>query len=157
MIGMDAIVIGPPSGLAAAVARALRRRGVTVLQATPADVADADRVAWLLAEAGDPPLVLVCDEAPYAAALRLVGAGRTVLAVEERRLPATAVDRHPARTADGRALARAAQRSGGTGRAVRLGRAGRRWVEPGSHRPPLSAERAAAVVLRSCPAWTAPR
>jgi hypothetical protein len=150
MVGMDALVIGPPSGLAAAVAGALRRRGRDVLEATPADATDAERAAWLLAEAGEPPLVVVCEAAPYATAQRLLGAGRSVVAVDERRLPAATADGRPARGPEGRALARAARRSGGAGRAVRLGRAGRRWVEPGVRRPSLSAEGAAALVLRSC-------
>jgi hypothetical protein len=148
MTRMDALVIGPPDGLAAAVARALRRRGQRVLEAVPGDVDGDARTAWLLAEAGDPPLVVVCGAAPCAAAARLVGRGRAVIAVEERRVSAARPDGRPARTSAGRALVRAARAAGGEARVVRLGRAGGRWVEPRPGAPAMGAERAAAAVLR---------
>jgi hypothetical protein len=145
---MDALVIGPPAGLAAAVADVLRFRGREVLQALPADAGDEERAAWLLAEAGEPPLVVVCEPAPYVAARRLLGGGRRVVVADERRVTSAAGDARPARSAEARALARAAARRGGAGETVRLGRAGRRWVEARSGSVPLSAHRAAAVVLR---------
>jgi hypothetical protein len=88
---MDALIIGPASELAGAVAGGLRRQGRSVLQALPADASDGERIEWLLDEAGRPGLV------------------------------------------------------------VMLGRAGRRWFTVGSKRAEtMSAQRAAAVVLRAC-------
>ena len=143
---MDALVIGPPAGLAAPLARALRRSGADVLQAVPADVDDAERAAWLLAEAA-PRLVVVCEAPTYVLAQRLLGPARHVIAVDERRLAAARGDARPARSGADRALSRAALVAGGRARVVRLGRAGRRWIELGPGGTPLGPERAAAVVL----------
>jgi hypothetical protein len=145
---MDALVIGPPGSLATAVAGMLRRRGQRVLQAAPADLEGDARTAWLLGEAGDPPLVVVCDAPPYAVAADLVGRGRAVLVVDERRMSAARPDGRPARTSAGRALVRAARAAGGEARVVRLGRAGGRWVELRPGAPAMGGDRAAAAVLR---------
>jgi hypothetical protein len=146
---MDALVIGSPAGLAAAVAAALGRNGRTTLLAVEADAADAERAAWVLAEAGEPPLVVVCGPAPHTAAARLLGPGRHVLALEERRLATLAsAARQRLPRADARALARAAHRCAGTASTVELGRAGRRWSELRGRPGPLTADRTAALVLR---------
>jgi hypothetical protein len=84
---MDALVIGKPGGLTTAVVRAMRRRWMDVLQATPADADDAERVNFLLDEAGEPPLVVVFDTAPYPVARELVGRAAVVV-VDERRVAA---------------------------------------------------------------------
>ena len=151
---MDALVIGPPAGLAAAVARTLRRRGHRVLQAVPADAAGGERADWLLAEAGEPRLVVVCDVPPFVVAGRLVGRGRTVVVIEERRVATARPDGRARRTSAGRALARAARAAGGEARVVRLGRAGGRWVELRPGAPAMGGERAAAAVLRPARAPT---
>ena len=147
---MDALVIGPPQhGLADAVARGLRRRGRTVLQAIPTDVADRERATWLLDEAGAPSQVFVVDQAPYATTHRLMGLtdAEIVLVAELR----AAVAR-PGGVAGRSMVPR--DEPGLT--VVTLGRAGRRWFGHGSgSRETLSAERAAALVLRSCGAATA--
>ena len=60
---MDALVIGPPRELTAAVTRALRRSGRSVLQAIPADADGRERARWLLDEADRPSLIVVLDDA----------------------------------------------------------------------------------------------
>jgi hypothetical protein len=139
---MDALVIGPPNGLAAAVVRGLRRQGRSVLQAIPADVDGVERVDWLLGEAGHPALIVVFDVPPYAIAHELLSSmnGDLVLVAEQR----TAVA--------GVAPSAAAPRPIGRGlKVVTLGRAGRRWFTLGARRShSLSAERAAALVVRAC-------
>ena len=142
---MDALVIGSSRELAGAVADALRRRGHSALQAIPADVAGPERTDWLLDEAGRPPLVVVVDEPPYATAHALLA--RTdahVVLVAEHRAPIAgsgAVPRSYAAQPLGRGLA-----------VVTLGRTGRRWFRLGGRRnETLSADRAAALVLRACP------
>jgi len=144
---MDALVIGSPGGLADAVARGLRRRGQTVLQAIPADVADRERATWLLDEAARPRQVIVVDAAPYETVHRLMGLTHAeIVLVAELRAAA-------ARGAVGRSYV-PREEPGLT--VVTLGRAGRRWFGLGSGvRQTLSAERAAAVVLRSCGAAAA--
>jgi hypothetical protein len=142
---MDALVIGSPRGLAGAVADALRRRGRSALQAIPADVAGPERIDWLLDEAGRPPLVVVVDEPPYAIAHELLGqTSADVVLVAEHRAPMAgpnAVPRTYAPLPMGRGLA-----------VVTLGRTGRRWFSLGGRRTEtLSADRAAALVLRACP------
>jgi len=146
---MDALVIGSPSGLADAVARGFRRRGQTVLQAIPADVADRERATWLLDEAGRPRQVIVVDTAPYETVHRLMGLthAEIVLVAELRAAvarPGGVIGRsYVPREAPGLTV-------------VTLGRAGRRWfgLDSGG-REALSAERAAALVLRSCGAAAA--
>jgi hypothetical protein len=139
---MDALVIGPQNGLAAAVVRGLRRQGRAVLQAIPADVDGAERVEWLLDEADDPPLIVVFDGPPYAIAHALLACtqGDVVLVAEQR----TAVT--------GVAPTGTAPRPIGRGlKVVTLGRAGRRWFTLGTRRShSLSAARAAALVVRAC-------
>ena len=145
---MDALVIGPAAGLTGPVARGLRRRGLRVLQAVPADVADAERIDWLLAEARRPALIVLFDTAPYVTAHALLEhTSAEVVLVAERRAPAAGAEpsRSYAPWPDGRGL-----------RVVTLGRAGRRWFRLGAARTEaLSAERAAALVLRSCGAAAA--
>jgi hypothetical protein len=141
---MDALVIGPPRGLAGAIAHALRRRGHSALQAIPADVAGPERIDWLLEEAGRPPLVVVVDAPPYAAAHELLGhtAAHIVLVAEQRAPIAgpSGVPRTYAPAPVGRGLS-----------VVTLGRTGRRWFALGGRRTEtLSADRAAALVLRAC-------
>jgi hypothetical protein len=146
---MDALVIGPPQGLAAALARALRRRGETVLQAIPADAGDGERAGWLLDEAGRPGLAIVVESAPYAVVHELIALtdAEIVLVAEQRAAAARpgAVARRSATPRDEPGLT-----------VVPLGRAGRRWLAlgPGRHEP-MGAERAAALVLRSCGARAA--
>ena len=142
---MDALVIGPPRGLAGAVAAALRRRGHVTLQAIPADVAGPERIDWLLEEAGRPPLVVVVDAPPYATAHALLGqTDAHVVLVAEHRAPIAgrgAVPRSYAPEPMGRGLD-----------VVTLGRTGRRWFPLGGRRnETLNADRAAALVLRACP------
>jgi hypothetical protein len=146
--GMDALVIGPPHGLAGAVARALRREGRAVLQAIAADAADRARANWLLDEAGRPPLVVIVEGAPYATLHTLLTLTRTeIVLVAEHRVAAAgrgaAARSAPPRDAEGLTV-------------VPLGRAGRRWFQLAARRrEPMGAERAAAVVLRSCAAAAA--
>jgi hypothetical protein len=145
---MDALVIGPAAGLTGPVADGLRRRGLSVLQAVPADVADAERIDWLLDEAGRPGLIILFDTAPYAVAHELLGHTRAdiVLVAEHR---ASAVGAAPERSYAPWPIGRGL-------RVVALGRAGRRWFRLGAGRTDtLSAERAAATVLRSCGAAAA--
>ena len=145
---MDALIIGPPRGLADAVARALRRRGLSVLRAIAADARDEVRASWLLDEAGRPPLVIVFDEAPYATVhelLRLTQAH--VVLVAEQRASAARPGAIAARSLVPR------EQPGLS--VVRLGRAGRRWFELHGRHEPMGPERAAAVVLRSCGAAAA--
>jgi hypothetical protein len=146
---MDALIIGSSRGLADAVARGLRRRGLSALRAIAADVSDSERASWLLDEAGRPPLVVVFDEAPYAIVHELLALTRAhvVLVAEQR----AAVARP--RALHARSLV-PRDEPGLT--VVRLGRAGRRWFTLGSGRhEPMGPERAAAVVLRSCGAAAA--
>jgi hypothetical protein len=147
---MDALVIGGASnGLADAVARRLRRRGSTALRAIAADIADAERARWLLDEAGDPPLVVAFDHAPYASVHLLLPLTRAqIVLVAEHRAAIARPGALPARALiprDEPGLV-----------VVPLGRAGRRWfaLGPGRHEP-MGAERAAAVVLRACGAGAA--
>ena len=140
---MDALVIGPPGGLADAVASALRKQAATVLQAIPADVSDAARTRWLLDEAGDPTLVVVIDSPPYAAVHQLLGqtGAAVVLGAEQR-----------ASVAGAAGLVRRSYtpRSEPGLEVVQFGRAGRRWFHLGARRQePLSAARAASILLRS--------
>jgi hypothetical protein len=146
---MNALVIGRPHDLAGAVARGLRRRGRPVLQAIASDVASAERVRWLLAEAGDPELIVVFDDAPYGVVHALLPHTRAeILLVAEQRAAlaqpsALRVRSFTPRDGDGLTV-------------VELGRAGRRWFRIGAGRTePLGAERAAAEVLRSCGAAAA--
>ena len=138
---MDALVIGPPRELTSAVARALRRSGRQVLQAVPADADSAERARWLLDEAGRPPLVIVVDDAPFSTLHELLPlTGAEIVLVAETRAPAANAARRAAipRDADGLTV-------------VPLGRAGRRWFTLGpGRRETLSAERAAALVVRAC-------
>jgi hypothetical protein len=140
---MDALVIGPAAGLTGPVADRLRRRGMSVLRAVPADLAGADRIDWLLDEAGRPGLIILFDSAPYATAHELLGHTRAdIVLVVEHRAPVAGAEpeRSYAPWPIGRGL-----------RVVTLGRAGRRWFRLGAGRKEtLSAERAAADVLRSC-------
>ena len=145
---MDALVIGPPDGLAGAVADRMRRHGATVLQALPADAADRERAAWLLEEAGHPPprrgrrdrAVPVLD-----ALLGLAPAS----CCSWPSCATAAVGAKPAgrawmpREADGLVV-------------VPLGRSGRRWHQLGAGRAePLGGERAAAHVLSAAGAGAA--
>jgi hypothetical protein len=141
---MDALVIGPPRGLAGAVAHALRRAGRSTLQAIAADAVGPERIDWLLDEAGRPPLIVVVEPAPYATAHELLGQTHAdVVLVAEHRAPIaghSAVPRGYAPLPLGRGLA-----------VVTLGRSGRRWFTlDGRRAETLSAERAAAIVLRAC-------
>ena len=139
---MDALVIGPLSGLATAVAGGLRRQGRSVLQAIPADVDGVERVEWLLDEAGHPPLIVVFDGPPYAIAHELLAVtnAEVVLVAEQRTAVAGMAPSGDAPWPIGRGL-----------KVVTLGRAGRRWFTLGARRSQtLSAERAAAVVVRAC-------
>jgi len=146
---MDALVIGPAGGIADAVASALRRRGMPALRAIAADVADAERATWLLDEAVRPPLVVVVESAPYEIVHRLMGLTQADLVLVAEQRAATAGPRaRPARSLLPR------DEPGLT--VVPLGRAGRRWFAPGARRrEPLSAERAAAFVLKSAGAAVA--
>ena len=140
---MDALVIGPPRGLAPAVARGLRRQGRSALQAIPADAIDDERIAWLLDEAGRPGLIVVVDTPPYATSHALLAHTHAdVVLVAEQRAPMVgAPPRSFAPWPIGRGL-----------KVVGLGRAGRRWFRLGARRAEtLSSERAAALVLRQCP------
>jgi hypothetical protein len=138
---MDALVIGPPRELTAAVTRLLRRSGRSVLQAIPADVEGAERVRWLLDETGRPPLVIVVDDAPYATVHELLPhTTAEVVLVAEQRAPSAHAARRGAIPRDGDDLT-----------VVPLGRSGRRWFTLGpGRRETLSAERAAALVVRAC-------
>jgi hypothetical protein len=145
---MDALVIGAPGGIADAVARGLRRRARPALRAIAADVADPERASWLLDEAGNPPLIVVVDSAPYGVAHGLLALtdAHVVLVAEQR--AAAARPGAPAR----RSLLPRDQ-PGLT--VVPLGRAGRRWFELAGRHEPMGAERAAALVLRACDAAAA--
>jgi hypothetical protein len=139
---MSALVIGPPTGLAGAVARGLRRQGRSVLQAIPADVDGPERLDWLLEEAGQPALIVVFDDPPYAIAHELLARtdADVVLVAEQRTAVAGVAPRAAAPWPIGRGL-----------KVVTLGRAGRRWFTLGARRSQtLSAERGAALVVRSC-------
>jgi hypothetical protein len=140
---MDALVIGPAGGIADAVAGILRRRGMSALRAIAADVADGERATWLLDEAGDPPLVVVVESAPYESVLRLMGLTQAdLLLVAEQRAASASPAARPVRSLPPRDELGLA--------VVPLARAGRRWFAPGARRhEPMSAERAAAFVLRS--------
>jgi hypothetical protein len=146
---MDALIIGPSGGLADAVAHGLRRRGTSALRAIAADAGDRERAAWLLDEAGRPELVVVFDQAPYAAVHELLTlTGARVVLVAEQRVAAARPGALPARSLLPR------EQPGLT--VVRLGRAGRRWFVPGPGRhEPMGPQRAAAVVLRACGAAAA--
>jgi hypothetical protein len=139
---MDALVIGPVTDLANAVVRGLRRQGRSVLQAIPADVQSGERIDWLLDEASRPPLVVVFDIQPYTTAHELLGRTQAdvVLVAEQRAGVAGAAPSSPAPWPIGRGL-----------KVVTLGRAGRRWFTLGARRSQsLSAERAAALIVRAC-------
>jgi hypothetical protein len=139
---MDALVIGPAHGLTAAVARGLRRQGRRVLQALPADASDPDRIDWLLEEAGGPDVIVVVDDAPYATAHELLHQTHAdvVLVAEHRAAAPGAASPSVAPWPIGRGL-----------KVVMLGRAGRRWFTLGAKRTQsMSAERAAALVVRAC-------
>ena len=145
---MDALVIGPPDGLAGAVADRMRRHGATVLQALPADAADRERAVWLLEEAGHPALVVVVETAPY----RVLDA---VLALAPGELLLVAELRTAAVGAKPTAGAWMPQESDGLV-VVPLGRSGRRWHQLGAGRAePLGGERAAAHVLSAAGAGAA--
>jgi hypothetical protein len=145
---MDALVIGSPHGLAGAVARALRDRGRSVLQAIPADVATPERARWLLAEAGDPAQIVVIEGAPYTTAHELLAlTDADIVLVAERRAAAAR-----AGALNGRALT---PREMPGLSVVPLGRAGRRWFATTGRHEPLGPARAAAHVLRSCAAGAA--
>ena len=146
---MDALVIGPPRGLAEALAARLRRRGLSTLRALAADVSDPERAAWLLDEAGRPPLVIVVDSAPYATVHELLPLTRAeVLLVAEQRAAAAHTGAPAARSLVPR------DEPGLT--VVPLGRSGGRWFAIGSRRrEAMGAERAAALVLRACGAAAA--
>jgi hypothetical protein len=139
---MDALIIGPASGLAAAVAGGLRRQGRSVLQALPADASDGERIEWLLDEAGRPGLVVVVDAAPYATTDEVLHRTQAdvVLVAEHRAAAPGAAPPSYAPWPIGRGL-----------KVVMLGRSGRRWFTLGPKRPEtMSAERAAALVVRAC-------
>jgi hypothetical protein len=138
---MDALIIGPASQLAGAVARGLRRQGRSVLQALPADASDGERIEWLLDEAGRPGLVVVLDAAPYATTDEVLHRSHAdvVLVAEHRAAAPGAAPPSYAPWPIGRGL-----------KVVMLGRAGRRWFTVGPKRTEtMSAERAAALVLRA--------
>ena len=145
---MDALIVGSQDGLADALARALRRRGMSALRAIAADARDRERAEWLLDEAGRPPLVIVLEPAPFAVAHELLALtdAHVVVVAEQRAAVARA---GAARTRS--LLPR--DESGLT--VVPLGRAGRRWFALSGRHDPMGAERAAAVVLRACGAATA--
>lgn len=146
---MDALIIGPGGGLADSVAHGLRRCGSSALRAIAADVGDRERATWMLDEAGRPELVIVFDQAPYAALHELLPlTSAHIVLVAEQRAAAARPRALPARSLLPR------EEPGLT--VVRLGRAGRRWFVPGSGRhEPLGPERAAALVLRACGAAAA--
>jgi hypothetical protein len=149
---MDALVIGKPGGLTTAVVRAMRRRWMGVLQATPADADGPERVDFLLAEAGEPPLVVVFDTAPYEVARELVGRAAVVV-VDERRVAAAVPGTVHERTYAQRALF---GRTGGRPLSVvTMSRAGGRWLEGSGRHGTVGPERAAAAVLRACDAAAA--
>ena len=149
---MDALVIGKPGGLTTAVVRAMRRRWMDVLQATPADADDPERVNFLLDEAGEPPLVVVFDTAPYPVARELVGRAAVVV-VDERRVAAAVPGAVHERAHAQRALF---GRTGGRPLTVMtMSRAGGRWLEGGGRHGAVGPERAAAAVLRACDAAAA--
>ena len=75
---MDALIIGPASELAGAVARGLRRQGRSVLEALPADASDGERTEWLLDDAGRP---VGADTAGVALAAIAAWRGASVIAV----------------------------------------------------------------------------
>jgi hypothetical protein len=148
---MDALIIGSTDGLADALARALRRRGMTVLRAIAADASDRERASWLLDEAGRPPLVVVVDTAPYRIAQELLAltSAHVVLVAEQRAAVARTGALRPRPLVPG-------DQAGLT--VVALGRAGRRWFTLGGRRQePMGPERAAAIVLRACDAAAAAR
>jgi hypothetical protein len=139
---MDALVIGAVDDLTSAVTRGLERQGRSVLQALPADADGPDRIDWLLDEAGRPPLVVVFDDQPYATAHALLTHTRAevVLVAQYRVGAAGAPHNSPSPWPIGRGL-----------KVVMLGRAGRRWFTLGPRKmKTLSAERAAALVVRAC-------
>jgi len=145
---MDALSIGPSGGLADTVGDALRRRGLSVLRAVAADARDAESAQWLLDEAGWPPLIVVVESAPFAVAHELLAlTGAHVVLVAEQRAAAARPSALPARSLLPR------DEPGLT--VVALGRAGRRWFELRGRHEPMGAERAAAIVLRSCGAGAA--
>jgi hypothetical protein len=140
---MDALVIGPPRGLADAAAGTLRRRGMTVLRAIAADASDRERASWLLEEAGWPPLVIVVEGAPYEVVRELLPLtlAHVVLVAEQRSAAHGGAPRQRA------ILPR--EEPGLT--VLPLGRAGRRWFV-GGRRETMGAARAAAVVIKACDA-----
>jgi len=146
---MDALIIGSSHGLADAVGAALRRRGLSVLRAIAADARDGESAQWLLNEAGRPPLIVVVESAPYASVHELMWlTSAEIVLVAEQHAPMTRPSALPRRRMTPRA------QPGLT--VVPLGRSGRRWFPLGPGRSePMGAERAAAVVLRSCGAEAA--
>jgi hypothetical protein len=137
---MDALIIGPSGGLADALARRLARDGMTSLRAIAADAADPERAAWLLDEAGRPMLIVIVESAPHSVAHELLALSSAwIVLVAEQRAPA-------ARPGAIRSRALLPRDEPGL-HVVPLGRAGRRWFAIGG--APMSAERAAAHVLRS--------
>jgi hypothetical protein len=145
---MDSLIIGPSRGIADAVAGALRRRGLSVLRAIAADARDAESAQWLLDEAGGPSLIVVVESAPFAIAHELLAlTSAHVVLVAEQRAAAARPSALPARSLLPR------DEPGLT--VVARGRAGRRWFELRGRHEPMGAERAAAVVLRSCGAGEA--
>ena len=146
---MDALIVGAPDGLADALARSLRRRGMTALRALAADARDHERASWLLDEAGRPPLVVVSESAPFAVAHELMALtdAHVVLVAEQRAALARA----------GAPRSRSLLPRDAPGlTVVPLGRAGRRWFALGGRRQDsMGAERAAALVLRACGAAAA--
>ena len=147
---MDALVIGPPDALADAVARALRRSGMTALRALAADARDRERATWLLDEAGHPPLVVVLESAPFAVAHELLAlTGAHVVLVAEQRATVARAGAPRSRSLlprDEPGLTRRAARPRGAA-LVRARTAGARSRS--------GAERAAALVLRACGAEAA--
>jgi hypothetical protein len=139
---MDALVIGPPRGVADAAAGTLRRRGLTVLRAIAADAGDRERANWLLEEAGSPALVVVVEGAPYDVVRRLLplSLAHVVLVAEERAAVHGARRQRQPLPRDEPGLT-----------VVALGRAGRRWFV-GGRRETMGAARAAAVVIKACDA-----
>jgi hypothetical protein len=141
---MDALIIGPSGGVADAVARRLARDGMTSLRAIAADAAGPERAAWLLDEAGRPPLIVIVERAPYPVAHELLALSSAwIVLVAEQRAPAARPGALRSRSLLPRDQAGLV--------VVPLGRAGRRWfaIDGARSHEPMGAERAAAHVLTS--------